>query len=298
MKLVEEETNKIHLSEFKKISEVRKGFTPMTDGDVIFAKITPCMENGKIAVVHSLKNKIGFGSTEFHIFRCSNAITNYYLFYFLIQSRTRHNAQQNMTGAVGQRRVPKKYLEELKIPLPPLPEQHRIVAKIEELFSSLDKGIENLKTAQQQLKVYRQAVLKWAFEGKLTNKNVVDGELPKGWKWVRLGDHAFVTKLAGFEFSKYVKYKNEGDVPVIRAQNVTKEGFIRKKFLYVDREVMEKLPRSRVYGGEMLMVFVGAGLGNVGIVPKKEEYFLGPNVAKIALEDNFFNKYIFHFLSS
>jgi len=72
------------------------------------------------------------------------------------------------------------------IPLPPLPEQHRIVAKIEELFSSLDKGIESLKTAQQQLKVYRQAVLKWAFEGKLTNKNVVDGELPEGWKLLPL----------------------------------------------------------------------------------------------------------------
>jgi type I restriction enzyme, S subunit len=70
---------------------------------------------------------------------------------------------------------------QLPIPLPPLPEQSRIVAKIEELFSSLDKGIENLKIAQQQLKVYRQAVLKWALEGKLTNENVVDGELPEGW---------------------------------------------------------------------------------------------------------------------
>jgi len=82
---------------------------------------------------------------------------------------------------------------ELTFPLPPLPEQHRIVAKIEELFSSLDKGIESLKTAQQQLKVYRQAVLKWAFEGKLTNAEnkinvfkfgdvikVVSGNTPKG----------------------------------------------------------------------------------------------------------------------
>ena len=72
--------------------------------------------------------------------------------------------------------------------LPPLPEQQRIVAKIEELFSSLDKGIESLKTAQQQLKIYRQSVLKWAFEGKLTNKNVKEGELPEGWKWLKLDD--------------------------------------------------------------------------------------------------------------
>ena len=79
-------------------------------------------------------------------------------------------------------------LSEILKSLFPLPEQHRIVAKIEALFSSLDKGIESLKTAQQQLKVYRQAVLKWAFEGKLTNDNVKDGELPEGWKWVKFGE--------------------------------------------------------------------------------------------------------------
>jgi type I restriction enzyme S subunit len=73
-----------------------------------------------------------------------------------------------------------------EIPLPPLAEQHRIVAKIEELFSSLDKGIESLQTARQQLKVYRQAVLKWAFEGRLTNPNLKEGELPEGWEEIKI----------------------------------------------------------------------------------------------------------------
>lgn len=74
-----------------------------------------------------------------------------------------------------------QFLNNAEFPLPPLAEQQRIVAKIEELFSELDKGIETLKTAKQQLKVYRQAVLKYAFEGKLTNPTVVEGELPDGW---------------------------------------------------------------------------------------------------------------------
>lgn len=74
----------------------------------------------------------------------------------------------------------------LKIPLPPLPEQHAIVSKIELLFSELDKGKQQLVTAQQQLKIYRHAVLKWAFEGKLTNKDVKDGELPTDWRWEKL----------------------------------------------------------------------------------------------------------------
>ena len=77
-------------------------------------------------------------------------------------------------------------LKAFEIPLPPKPTQEAIVYKIEELFSELDKGIENLRTAHQQLKTYRQSVLKWAFEGKLTNENVKEGELPKGWKWVKL----------------------------------------------------------------------------------------------------------------
>jgi len=77
----------------------------------------------------------------------------------------------------------------IKIPVPPREIQNSIVSKIEELFSELDKGIENLKLAQQQLKVYRQSVLKWAFEGRLTNENVKEGELPEGWKLETLGTY-------------------------------------------------------------------------------------------------------------
>ena len=83
----------------------------------------------------------------------------------------------------------KQFLQ-LKIFLPSIEIQEAIVSKIEELFSELDKGIENLRTAQLQLKTYRQSVLKWAFEGKLTNENVKEGELPMGWAWKKLGDVA------------------------------------------------------------------------------------------------------------
>jgi type I restriction enzyme, S subunit len=108
-----------------------------------------------------------------------------YVYYYFLQF--------GFTGFSASTTIPtldRKQLYNEVVYLPPLAEQHRIVAKIEELFSSLDKGIEDLKTAQQQLKVYRQAVLKWAFEGKLTNENVVEGELPREWRVVRIGDIA------------------------------------------------------------------------------------------------------------
>jgi type I restriction enzyme S subunit len=108
-----------------------------------------------------------------------------YAYYYLLSKYLQINTKAKGTGIPH---VDPGLLWNYRFPLPPLPEQLRIVAKIEELFSDLDKGIESLKTARGQLKTYRQAVLKYAFEGKLTNKNVKDGELPEGWRYKRLGN--------------------------------------------------------------------------------------------------------------
>lgn len=168
MKAVEEETGDYCKDETRFFGEVKKGYTSFRNGDLIFAKITPCMENGKIALLDNLKNGIGYGSTEFHVLRIRKSLDKRYFFFYLVQKSFRENARRKMTGSAGQLRVPKSFLSEFKVPLPPLPEQHRIVAKIESLFTQLDKGVEQLTAIQQQLKTYRQAVLKAAFEGNLT----------------------------------------------------------------------------------------------------------------------------------
>ena len=168
MPRVEAGTGAIDVSQTRSLEEVKKGYTPFREGDVLFAKITPCMENGKMAVVPPLKNGLGFGSTEFHVLRPYCEISAQYIYFFVSSESFRRDAEHNMTGAVGQRRVPTSYLADQSVPVPPAREQRRIVAKIEELFSELDKGIESLKAARAKLNVYRQAVLKHAFEGKLT----------------------------------------------------------------------------------------------------------------------------------
>jgi type I restriction enzyme S subunit len=160
----------IDVTEEKLFHQVKKGYTPFIKDDVLFAKITPCMENGKSAIVPELIGDIGFGSTEFHVFRSHRGFSEKFLYYFVSSKLFRVEAEHNMTGAVGQRRVPAPWLSAFKIPVPPSSEQIRIVEKIEELFSELDKGIESLKTAKAQLSVYRQALLKHAFEGKLTEQ--------------------------------------------------------------------------------------------------------------------------------
>lgn len=168
MKRVQEISGHINLSDTRPLEEVRKGYTYFEDGDVIFAKITPCMENGKTAIAQGLKNGVGFGSTEFHVIRVPEAATQQWLFYYLIQEGFRREAKRKMTGSAGQKRVPTSYLKQAALPFPPLDQQRRIVAKIEELFSNLDAGIDHLQTAKKQIERYRMSVLQAAVEGRLT----------------------------------------------------------------------------------------------------------------------------------
>lgn len=121
-------TNKID----RQLSDVRKGsYTYFMENDIILAKITPCMENGKCGIARGLTNGIGMGSSEFHILRCSDKINNKYLFTYLNRNTIRKEAAQNMTGASGHRRVPITFYENLDIPLPTMDKQKEIVEEIE-----------------------------------------------------------------------------------------------------------------------------------------------------------------------
>ena len=114
----------------KTLGEVKKGYTPFADGDVIWAKITPCMENGKSAIVRKLTNGIGFGSTEFHVLRPLNeTVTAEYVHEFISQAALRKVATCAFTGSAGHRRVPAEFLQNLPMPVPPLTVQAAIAAE-------------------------------------------------------------------------------------------------------------------------------------------------------------------------
>jgi type I restriction enzyme S subunit len=148
--------------------EVRKGYTHFADGDVLFAKITPCMENGKAAVARGLTNGIGCGTTEFFVLRSRGALLPEYLHRFLRQASYRQAARQTMQSGVGQARVPKEFIAGTSIPLPPLAEQHRIVAKLDELLSTSLAARDALNATPALLEQYRRSLLASAFRGDLT----------------------------------------------------------------------------------------------------------------------------------
>ena len=117
---------KIDLSDVRICGDVKKGYTSFEEDDVLFAKITPCMENGKGAIARGLTNRIGFGSSEFHVLRPNTSmVTSEWLYFLTSWTLFRRDAEKHMTGSAGQKRVPKKYLEDYEVNLPSLREQEQ-----------------------------------------------------------------------------------------------------------------------------------------------------------------------------
>ena len=170
MPAVSDVSGEIESPQDRAFREVSKGYTRFQTGDVIFAKITPCMENGKIAVARALTNKIGCGSTEFHVLRPLGGIHPDFIWRFLRQRSFRIDAERAMTGAVGQRRVPLDFLRAYTIPLPPIPEQRRIVAKIDSLSAKSRRARDHLDHIPRLVEKYKQAILAAAFRGELTRE--------------------------------------------------------------------------------------------------------------------------------
>ncbi|MHB8894943.1 MAG: restriction endonuclease subunit S [Candidatus Geothermincolia bacterium] len=160
--------------------EVRKGYTHFAEGDVLFAKITPCMENGKGAVAVGLSNGLGCGTTEIHVVRPLGRIVPHYIYHFLHQPSVRRQAEANFTGSAGQARVPVNFIKELAIPLPPLAEQQRIVAKLEVLLGKVDACRKRLERIPVILKRFRQSILAAACSGRLTADWREDSDISEG----------------------------------------------------------------------------------------------------------------------
>lgn len=167
MSAVDEYLQAITSLEERNLGEVRKGYTYFMNDDVLLAKITPCMENGKIAIARNLRNGIGFGTTEFHVIRAGNEVLPEWIYYIARQPFFREAAKARMTGSVGQKRVPVQFLENFKIPFPPVAEQKKIVTYLDSL-SQKSRELQNLQSqTATKFSALRQSILSKAFKGEL-----------------------------------------------------------------------------------------------------------------------------------
>lgn len=173
MPSVNDKTGEIENPEIRKYAEVKKGYTFFLENDILFAKITPCMENGKTAIAHNLINGFGFGSTEFHVIRTNPYINTKLIYYLLRSKKFRMEAKKEMTGAVGQQRVPKSFLENYLFPLPPKAEQDKIVELLDHLHVK-EVEISKIEALEGEIDSLRQSILNKAFRGELGTNDLTD----------------------------------------------------------------------------------------------------------------------------
>jgi type I restriction enzyme S subunit len=149
MSLVSDTFGSYPQNEERPWGEIKKGYTHFANGDVVLAKITPCFENGKSGVIRGLPNGFGAGTTELHVIRpIRDEVGPEYIWVFFKSPRFREAGEDQMTGTAGQKRVPRAYVESSLLPLPPLAEQKRIVAKVDELMALCDDFEAKLQQSQ------------------------------------------------------------------------------------------------------------------------------------------------------
>ena len=217
-----------------------------------------------------------------------------YLYYFL---QTKYRQLNTNPRGVGIPHIEPTLLWGFDYPIPPLSEQQRIVAKIEELFSDLDKAVESLKKAQAQLKTYRQAVLKYAFEGRFTHKNIKPGQLPEGWKWVKLGD---IMEDISYGTSKKCSYTKKGS-PVLRIPNII-GGVIDDEDLKFAEFTAEEKKHYSLRDGDLLIIRSNGSVSIVGktalVSDRHSGYLFAGYLIRLRFTKETYPKFVSCFLGS
>jgi type I restriction enzyme S subunit len=167
MKAVDDVTGKISWPEVRPFREVAKGYTWFKEGDVIFARITPCMQNGKAAIARNLVSGNGFGSTEFHVIRPGPKLLAEWLHSLVRHKAFREDASKTFKGTAGQQRVPQSFLDQRVIPVPPLAEQRQIIAEIDALRGKVDELKRMQAATLAELNSFLPSTLDKAFKGEL-----------------------------------------------------------------------------------------------------------------------------------
>lgn len=252
--------------------ELKKGsYRYFINNDIILAKITPCMENGKCALATDLTNNIGMGSSEFHVIRTTQSISAKYVFNFLNRQEIRQIAETNMTGTSGHRRVPETFYSEMFIPFPPKDIQEKIVAEIEVLEQQEEKAVEGIEKLREDI----SATINNS-KGNLTKLEDITTKIGSG-ATPRGGKGAY----------------QESGITFIRSQNIYDYGFVEKGLVFINDEQAKKLENVTVEKNDILFNITGASIARCCIV--KEKYLparVNQHVSIIRTNNHALAKYV------
>ena len=319
----------------KSWNEIRSGFTHFADGDVIFAKITPCFQNRKSAVVKGLTNGIGAGTTELYVLRSyGKYINEKYLLYFVKNHQFILDGVATMKGTAGQQRISRNFVINYLLPLPPLAEQKRIVAKLEELMPLIeryDAAEKKLSTLDKEFPdKLRKSILQQAIQGKLTEqlssdgdardllekiraekaKLIADGKIKKEKPLPPIKDDEKPFDIPdNWQWVRFndvldvrdgthdtPKYVKSG-IPLVTSKNLSKGVIDFETAKFISREDADLInTRSAVNDGDILFAMIGT-IGNPVLVRKEKEFCIKNMALLKAIDNSLFDmNYLLYFL--
>lgn len=236
----------------KQLKDVYSGYVYFENNDVLLAKITPCFENGKLGIAKDLRNGIGFGSSEYMVFRPNNGILSEYIYYFLSLENIRREGKNKMTGAVGHKRIPVDFLSNQRLVTPSLREQKNIVKILDKAFAAIDKAKAN---AEKNLQNSREL-----FDSYL---NKVFANPEEDWEEKKWGDVChFVRGPFGGSLKKSM-FKEDGYV-VYEQKHAIHNHFNELRY-FIDAQKFNEMKRFELKPGDLIMSCSGVTLGRVAI---------------------------------
>ena len=263
------ETGTIDTSMVKPYFEVKKGYTGFIEGDVLFAKITPCMENGKGAIAAGLCNGVGYGSTEFHVLRPSESITAKWLYYLTSWDVFRKECERNMTGSAGQKRVPAKYLESYRVHVPSHSEQVRIT-------TILDRICEQIRLHEEMLTEFDRLVKSRFIE--MFGDPVSN---PKGWPVQNFEDISILIT----DGEHATPRRSENGIYLLSARNVLNHTLQLDDVDFIDEDEYSRIARRVIPQEGDVLISCSGSIGRCCVVPTNLRFQMVRSAALIRFTD-------------
>lgn len=242
-------------SQVKKLNDVYTGYTYFKERDVLLAKVTPCFENGKSGIAKNLVNGIGFGSSEYYVLRSAKDILPEYIYHTISHPAFLQEGAENMSGAVGLKRVTKGFLFNYKIPVPPIEEQKEIITKLDNVFERIDKAVQLVKENLEHIKHLLAATLNDVFES----------GAKEGWAITKFSEFAILKH--GYQFRNY-DFVEQG-IPVVKIGQCKSNGTLDLDGCdYISNDREKEFEDVKIYKDDLLMALTGGTLGKVTWVDK------------------------------
>jgi len=296
---------KLNLECEKQIAEVETGYTFFRDGDVTVAKITPCFENGKGAVMRGLTQGIGFGTTELIVARpIASQTCSDYLHALFTSVEFRKNGEGHMYGAGGQKRVPDDFVRNFAIAFPPVHEQQTIAAFLDRETAKINALIAEQQRLVELLAEKRQAVISHAVtKGLNPNAKMKDsgiewlGEVPEYWV-VRAIKHIVSTPVTDGPHET-PNFPDEG-IPFVSAEAVSsgKIDFAKIRGFISEADHLRYSEKYRPQRGDIYMVKSGATTGVTAIVETDIEFNIWSPLAVIRCGEKALPRFVLNFMRS